>query len=155
MARPKFIVLGFPEQGFVLSLGFTAFATNECPFYDYNTPRLCPHSHMSFRRAVASPTSHRERKVGTSLFSSFVWLCTNDVEGKHCAQKEKKDRERTKKRGENKGGGKRRRKQGKKLEVRAPAVLVFFIYFAFDYATSRILFLSPFLMLLVQIFMRD
>lgn len=37
-ARPKFIVLGFPEQGFVLSLGFTAFATNECPFYNYNTP---------------------------------------------------------------------------------------------------------------------
>ncbi len=103
MARPKFIVLGFPEQGFVLSLGFTAFATNECPFYNYNTPSLCPRSHMSFRRAVASLTSHRERKVGTSLFSSFVWLCTNDVEGKHCAQKEKKDRERTKKRGKNKG----------------------------------------------------
>lgn len=104
MARPKFIVLGFPEQGFVLSLGFTAFATNECPFYNYNTPSLCPHSHMSFRGAVASLTSHRERKVGTSLFSSFVWLCANDVEGKHCAQKEKKDREREEKReGETKG----------------------------------------------------
>ncbi len=48
MARPKFIVLGFPEQGFVLSLGFTAFATNECPFYNYNTPGLCPCSRMSF-----------------------------------------------------------------------------------------------------------
>lgn len=44
MARAEFIVLGFPEQGFVLSLGFTAFATNECPFYDYNTPSLCLHS---------------------------------------------------------------------------------------------------------------
>lgn len=110
MARPKFIVLGFPEQGFVLSLGFTAFATNECPFYNYNTPSLCPHSHMSFRRAVASFASRRERKVGTSLFSSFVWLRTNDVEGKHCAQIEKKDRGRGKKRGTNKGGGKRKRK---------------------------------------------
>lgn len=89
MARPKFIVLGFPEQGFVLSLGFTAFVTNEFLFYNYNTPSPCPYSHMSFRRAVASLTSHRERKVGTSLFSPFVWLCTNDVEGKHCAQKEK------------------------------------------------------------------
>lgn len=108
MARPKFIVLGFPEQGSVLSLGFTAFATNECPFYNYNTPSLCPHCHMSFRRAVASLTSHRERKVGTSLFFSFAWLCTNDVEGKHCAQKEKKDREREKQR-----GGKRRRTKGK------------------------------------------
>lgn len=103
MARPKFIVLGFPEQGFVLSLGFTAFATNECPFYNYNTPSLCPHSHMSFRRVVASLTSHRERKVGTSLFSSFVWLCTNDVEGKHCAQTEKKDRERRKREGKTRG----------------------------------------------------
>lgn len=93
MARPKFIVLGFPEQGFVLSLGFTAFATNECLFYNYNTPSLCPHSHMSFRRAVASLTSHMERKVGTFLFSLFVWLCTNDVEGKHCAHTERIDRE--------------------------------------------------------------
>lgn len=40
MARPKFIVLGFPEQGIILSLGFTAFAANEFPFYDYNTPSL-------------------------------------------------------------------------------------------------------------------
>ena len=40
MARLKFIVLGFPEQGITLSLGFTAFAANEFPFYDYNTPRL-------------------------------------------------------------------------------------------------------------------
>lgn len=58
---------------------------------------------MSFRRAVASFASRRERKVGTSLFSSFVWLRTNDVEGKHCAQTEKKDRGRGKKRGTNKG----------------------------------------------------
>lgn len=101
MARPTFIVLGFPEQGFVLSLGFMAFATNECLFYNYNTPSLCPHSHMSFRGAVASLTSHRERKVGT-LFSPFVWLYTNDVEGKHCAQTEKIDREKKKER-ENKG----------------------------------------------------
>lgn len=90
MARPKFIVLSFPEQGFVLSLGFMAFATNECPFYNYNTPSLCPHSHVSFRRTVASLTSHRERKVGTSLFSSFVWLSTNDLEGKHCARLRRK-----------------------------------------------------------------
>lgn len=96
MARPKFIVLGFPEQGFVLSLGFTAFATNECPFYNYNTRSLCPHSHMSFRMAVASLTSHGECKVGTSLFLSFVWLCTNDVEGKHCARTEEKGRGRRK-----------------------------------------------------------
>lgn len=40
MARPKFIVLGFPEQGIILSLGFTAFAASEFPFYDYNTPSL-------------------------------------------------------------------------------------------------------------------
>lgn len=106
-ARPKFIVLGFPEQGFVLSLGFTAFATNECPFYNYNTPSLCVP--IPICPSVASLTSHRERKVGTSLFSSFVWLCANDVEGKHCAQKEKKDREREGK----KGGGKRKRKWGK------------------------------------------
>lgn len=97
MARPKFIVLGFPEQGFVLSLGFTAFAANEFPFYNYNTR---PYSHMSFTRTVASLTSHRERKVGTSLFSSFVWLCTNDVEGKHCALKEKTEQKKRKNKGE-------------------------------------------------------
>lgn len=43
----------------------------------------------------------------------------------------------------------------KKLEVWVPVGFVFFIYFAFDYASSRILFLSPFLMLLVKIFMWD
>lgn len=117
MARPKFIVLGFPEQGFVLSLGFMAFATNECPFYNYNTPSLCPHSHMSFRGAVASLTSHRECKVGTSLFSPFVWLCTNDVEGKHCAQTEKIDRE--KKKREGKQGGERK-KMGKVVRSEGP-----------------------------------
>lgn len=101
MARPKFIVLGFPEQGFVLSLGFTAFAANEFPFYNYNTR---PYSHMSFTRTVASSTSHRERKVGTSLFFSTVRLCTNDVEGKHCAQKEKT---------EQKTRGRKKKKRGK------------------------------------------
>lgn len=39
MGRATFIVLGFPEQGFVLSPGFTAFAANECPFYNYDTPQ--------------------------------------------------------------------------------------------------------------------
>lgn len=72
MARPEFIVLGFPEQGFVLSLGFTAFAPNEYPFYYYSTPSLCPYSHMSFRGAVAPLTLRGERKVGTSLFSSRI-----------------------------------------------------------------------------------
>lgn len=115
MARPKFIVLGFPEQGFVLSLGFTAFATNEFPFYNYNTPGLCPYSHMSFRRAVASLTSHRERKVGTSLFSSFVWLCTNDVEGKHCAQTEKTEQKKGKTRGR-----KKKKKVGKVVRSEGP-----------------------------------
>lgn len=106
MARPEFIVLGFPEQGFVLSLGFTAFATNERPFYNYNTPVFCvPHSHMSFTGAVASLTSHRESKV-CALFSSFVWLGTNDVEGKHCTDRQKREsgRQRRKKRGKSKKG---------------------------------------------------
>lgn len=68
-------------------------------------------------------------------------------------KKRKTERERTKKREKNKGEEKESWESS--LEVRAPAVLVFFIYFAFDYATSRILFLSPFSVLLVQIFMRD
>lgn len=38
----QFIVLGFPEQGLLLSLGFMAFAANECPFYNYNAHRPCP-----------------------------------------------------------------------------------------------------------------
>lgn len=112
MARPKFIVLGFPEQGFVLSLGFTAFAANEFPFYNYNTR---PYSHMSFTRTVASLTSHRERKVGTSLFSSFVWLCTNDVEGKHGARKEKTEQKRGKTRGR-----KEKKKEGKVVRSEGP-----------------------------------
>lgn len=39
-AGPEFIVLGFPEQGFVLSLGFRGhLPPNESLFYCYNTPR--------------------------------------------------------------------------------------------------------------------
>lgn len=105
MARPTFIVLVFPEQGFVLSLGFMAFATNECLLHTYSAPRLCPHSHVSFRRSVASLTSHGEHKVGTSVFSSFVWLCTNDVEGKHCPGQKALDE---------KAKGKTRRRKKKK-----------------------------------------
>lgn len=68
---------------------------------------------MSFTGAVASQTSHRERKVGTSLFSSLVWLCANDVEGKHCAPKRKERQGEYKKEREKQGGGKRKRKWGK------------------------------------------
>ena len=118
-SRPKFIVLGFPGQGFVLSPGFTAFAANECPFYNYNTPSLCHRSHMSFRRAIASLASHRERKVGTSLFSSFVWLCTNDVEGKHCAQTEEERQSGKRKRGKTRGR-KKKKKVGKVVRREGP-----------------------------------
>jgi len=69
---------------------------------------------MSFRGAVAPLTSHGERKVGTSLFSCFVYLCADDVEGKH---RKKRKTERRKKEGKTRG---RKRKVGKVVRSEGP-----------------------------------
>lgn len=75
MARPKFIVLGFPEQGFVLSLGFTAFATNECPFYNYNTPKsVSPFPYVRQKGCCFSNFTQRAQSRHSSVFLFRVAL---------------------------------------------------------------------------------
>lgn len=98
---------------FLLSVGFMAFTANECLFLNYKKNPSQRNSQMSFQDPSFLNTS-REHKLSTSLFSSFVWLQANDMQGEH-------------------------------RHLESPtAVPIFFIYFAFDYATSRILFLSFF-----------
>lgn len=119
-------------------------------------PSLCPRSHMSFTGAVASQTSHRERKVGTSLFSSLVWLCANDVEGKHCAPKRKERQGENKKREGKTRGRKEKKKVGKVVRSEGPCCpCILHLFCIWLHHQSDPFSFPPFLMLLVQIFMQD
>lgn len=73
-AQPEFIVLGFPEQGFVLSLGFRGICPLMKPRSTVTTPlAVCPCSRVSFSQASLrllkvwlGKEGEKKKKSGTS-----------------------------------------------------------------------------------------